>query len=204
MRKDTRFGLVLAAGLVAAVWFGTQSQGDRDLRETPEPSAQVTPEPVSVDVRSHTTSMTATATDTATNSREADGTPVSYEVQRILDGDNQTAWRAPGDGVGEVIEIAFGDPVVLTEVGLIPGYDKVDPTNGVDRFVENRRITAVEWEFSDGTTVYQSFDDSAVLQTTPVYATTDWVRIRILSTTDHGGRDFTPISEVKLFGYVSE
>ena len=35
----------------------------------------------------------------------------------------------------------------LIQVGLIPGYAKVDPTNGADRFRQERRIGEVRWRF---------------------------------------------------------
>jgi hypothetical protein len=83
---------------------------------------------------------TATASATTPDSVDAAGSPISYSAGNITDGDAQTAWRAEGDGRGVTLTLTLPSPVHLTRVGLIPGYAKVDPSNGVDRFPENRRV----------------------------------------------------------------
>jgi len=88
----------------------------------------------------------------------------------------------------------------ISSVGLIPGYAKLDPELKFDRFTQNRRILVVEWDFADGTSVRQEFLDQPTLQSVPVDATSNWVRVRIISTTEHGGRDFTAISDVEILG----
>jgi hypothetical protein len=144
---------------------------------------------------------TATASATAPDGVDAAGSPISYSAGNITDGDPQTAWRAAGDGRGVTLTLTLPSPVHLTRVGLIPGYAKVDPSNGVDRFPENRRVREVRWRFDDGTTFDQRFGDSPTMQDTAVDTTTSSVTIEILSTRpgtpDH---DYVPISEVSLVG----
>jgi hypothetical protein len=142
----------------------------------------------------------AQASATAPDSTDAAGNPVSYGVANVLDGDPATAWRVAGDGVGMEIVLNLGDAFHVTSVGLIPGYAKVDPTTDIDRFVENRRVTSVQWDFADGSSVSQTFTDSPTMQWLDVDVTTTWVRLRILGTTEDGGRDFTPISDVAVMG----
>ena len=89
----------------------------------------------------------------------------------------------------------------VTEVGLIPGYDKVDPTDGTDRFTEERRIRRVTWTFDDGVSQSQTFVDSRELQVIPIPAVlTTTIRVTIEETTPHGGRDFTAVSDVEVRG----
>ena len=91
--------------------------------------------------------------------------------------------------------------VHLTEVGLLPGYAKVDPTNGINRFYQNRRVVKVRWHFSDATTIDQAFTDKARIQRIPVDVTTTSVKIEIIATRPgHPDFDYIPISEVSLLG----
>jgi hypothetical protein len=144
---------------------------------------------------------TASASATAPDGVDAAGSPISYSAGNVTDGDPQTAWRAAGNGRGVTLTLTLPSPVHLTRVGLIPGYAKVDPSNGVDRFPENRRVREVRWRFDGGTTVDQRFGDTPTMQDTAVDTTTSSVTIEILSTRpgtpDH---DYVPISEVSLVG----
>ena len=88
----------------------------------------------------------------------------------------------------------------LTEIALIPGYAKVDPFDGTDRFFENRRVLAAHAVFDDGSSVPMTFRESPTLQPTPVDAVTTRVVIVIDQTSAHGGRDFTAVSEVTFQG----
>jgi hypothetical protein len=147
------------------------------------------------------TGATASASSTAPDNVDAAGSPVSYSAANMVDGDPQTAWRMPGDGRGETVTLTLPSAAHLTRVGLIPGYAKVDPSNGVDRFPENRRVREVRWRFEDGTTIEQRFSDRPRMQWTAVDATTSSVTIELLSSRpgdpDH---DYLPISEVSIVG----
>src|SRR5690606_40842109 len=69
------------------------------------------------------------------------GNPVSYDAINVTDGDPSTAWRKSSEdwSYDDYILITFDEPVKLTTVGLIPGYAKVDPGSGTDRFFQNHR-----------------------------------------------------------------
>jgi hypothetical protein len=143
----------------------------------------------------------ASASSTAPEGRDAAGNPVRYSASNVVDGNPQTAWRAPGDGRGVTLYLDMRGSVHLTEVGLLPGYAKVDPTNGINRFYENRRVVKVRWHFSDGTTIDQAFTDKARIQRIPVDVTTTSVKIEIIATRPgHPDFDYSPISEVSLLG----
>jgi hypothetical protein len=144
---------------------------------------------------------TASASSTAPDSVDAAGNPITYSAGNLTDGDRQTAWRVAGDGRGETVTLTLPSAVHLTKVGLIPGYAKVDPSNGVDRFPENRRVREVRWRFDDGTTVDQRFADTPVMQETEVDTTTSSVTVEVLSSRPGTpGHDYLPISEVSLVG----
>jgi len=131
---------------------------------------------------------------------------ISYDPALVHDGQLDTAWRVPGDGKGQFLRLDLAAPTLITELSLVPGYAKVDPCDGVNRFTQNRRVRKVRLSFSDGSSVEGSFTDAPTLQ--PVHfapVRTSWVQISILETypqpAGSAGRDFTPISEVVLGGW---
>jgi hypothetical protein len=143
----------------------------------------------------------AEASATAPDGVDDAGNPVSYDADNVLDDDPSTAWRAKGSGRRVVLGLRLQAPAHITQVGLIPGYAKTDPTTGKDRFRENRRIREVRWHFSNGTILPQRFQDEPTMQHIPVDQTADWVLIEIRTTVagdpDH---DYTAISDVSILG----
>lgn len=143
----------------------------------------------------------ASASATAPDNVDAAGSLVSYAASNVVDGDPRTAWRVPGDGLGVTVTVTLPSSARLSRVGLIPGYAKVDPKSGVDRFPQNRRISEVRWHFDDGTTVDQRFADKPSMQRTAVDVTTSSVTIEIVTTRPGDPHhDYVPISEVSLVG----
>ncbi len=142
------------------------------------------------------------ASAVAPDSEDDAGRPVSYAATNIVDHDPATAWRMPGDGTGAQITLTFDTPVRLTSVGLIPGYAKVDPSTGQDRFTQNRRITAVTWQVAGQPDIRQEFTDEARLQSLPVDESASEITLVIDGTRAPGDRDFTAISDVELQGTV--
>lgn len=178
---------------------GADGSDGRDTEATgPQPSVSET---VTAPVPQQLAPIGASASATAPSSTDEAGNAVTYKVENVLDGDPTTAWRVSGDGAGIQIVFDFGGAVHLTELGLIPGYAKVDPS-GTDRFVQNRRLVTVQWDFADGTVLNQTFLDEPTMQTLPADITTTWARLTVISTTEDGGRDFTPISDVWFEGTV--
>jgi hypothetical protein len=147
------------------------------------------------------------ASSVAEPGMDASGKPISYEPQNIVDGKPDTAWRVAGDGVEQWVQLDFEAEVSVASIGLIPGYDKIDPSDGADRFAQNRVVKIVRFEFSDGSSVRASFEQSRAMQFVafeqPIR--TRSIRIVVEQTyppppTEQGGRDFTPISEVQVLG----
>ncbi|MBK9713503.1 MAG: protein kinase [Kouleothrix sp.] len=132
--------------------------------------------------------------------------PVSYDPANVADGESDTAWRVDGDGGGAWIELGFASEVRVTKVGIIPGYAKVDPFDGTDRFSQNRVVRRVRLEFSGGASQEATFAQQRAMQFVelPAPVRTHLVRVVILETypppEGEAGRDFTPISEVAVQG----
>jgi hypothetical protein len=192
-----------AAAAEAAIPATTVTVPGPTLGAPPEtlPTASSPPQVAGDSEAELATGATASASDTAPDSVNAANNPITYSAGNLTDGDRETAWRAKGDGRGVTVTLTLPSPAHLTGVGLIPGYAKVDPTSGVNRFPENRRVREVRWHFDDGTTVDQRFDDNPTMQAATVDTTTSSVTIELLSTRpgtpDH---DYVPISEVSLVG----
>ena len=128
------------------------------------------------------------------------GQTTTYDPANVLDGNNATAWRTAGDGTGQSLQFTLPGNTHLVQVGLIPGYDKIDDCSGADRFAQMRKITGVKWTFADGTSVTQSFTPDRTMQTINVNVVTTSVLLEITGTTGANGLDYTPISEVSLIG----
>jgi hypothetical protein len=60
-------------------------------------------------------------------SRDKFGTLIEYDAQNVVDGRADTAWRCPGSGIGESVEVDLGRWMPITRIGLLPGYAKTDP-----------------------------------------------------------------------------
>jgi zinc ribbon protein len=209
-RSSRRPGLVVAAvvgGL--AVLAAAAFAGYQLTREDPvaEPSGTTQPRSVGDGER---LLPAATASCTASKSRDSTGNVTTYEPELVNDGDGATAWRCDGDGLGERLVLQFPDAVHLTSVGLVPGIVKVDPGDGTDRFEQNNKIAGVRWTFDDDE-VEQAFEPTRDLQRTSVDVTTRTVTIEILRVVpgheveneDGVAQPATgksPISEVELRG----
>jgi LysM repeat protein len=145
----------------------------------------------------------ASATCQAPNSQEANGTPIVFAATNVLDHNPGTAWRCAAPATGERLTIALSGETHLTSVGLIGGYNKVDPLTGVDRWPQNHRVRTVRWTFSDGTTVEQTLTDSREMQSISVDVTTTSVTLEVLSTFPPSGPDpkeMVVVAEVQLIG----
>ncbi|HWS31155.1 MAG TPA: hypothetical protein VN408_00275 [Actinoplanes sp.] len=160
-----------------------------------EPSA--TPDTIRLDVAS------VTATSTADSAQDAGGSTVTFDADNVADNDPETAWRTPGTGIGESLTFTFSRPVHLTSVGVIPGYAKLDPTSGVNRFTENRRVEQARFDFGGGIVNDYSFSDSTESQTYTIEMITDSVTVTILDSTDKTKRNYTALSEIAFYGWVN-
>lgn len=156
------------------------------------------------EVQELSASVSASSTATpGTESTEAGRRQVVYDADNVLDGVLATAWRTPGDGRGEALTFVLDGERLVTRVGLVPGYAKDDPATKEDRFLQNRRITAVRWVFDGGASYEQVIEQPSrtmAVETLPEPVRTTAVRLEIAETTEAPARDNTAISEVLLEG----
>ena len=148
--------------------------------------------------------VSVTATCQASPGVDSSGAAVTYEPQHTLDFYPDTAWRCPGSAIGAQLTFSFSGPVTIATVGLVPGYAKIDPADGTQRFTENRTVTAVTWRYENGTFAQQipaptsSMTDGRL----PTPVQTDRIVLEISGTGNDGAvRDFTAISDVRFTGH---
>lgn len=137
--------------------------------------------------RAVVTPRVARASCRSADSVDAGGRKVSYSAMNTIDGRKTSAWRCDGNGKGETVRFHFKNKQRLVAVGLVPGYAKTDPFNGVDRYRENRRIKRVRWTFDRGRFIEQRFDHrpgNRSLQKIRIPAVkTDTVTVKIIGST---------------------
>ncbi len=206
-RRRTELGILVAAAVgallvlpVAAVaqWQPEISSGAPVVGPaTPGPSASQAPAPTLVPLPPDAVAASGYAED----SLDASGEVVTFVPADAVDGDVGTAWRVPGDGVGDHLVLSWYEPVVVNKITVVPGYAKVDEVDGTDRFYQNRRVVQAALIFDDDYAQTVTFADTRDPQWVDVPAvTTSELTVRILSTTEPGERDFAAISEILVEG----
>jgi hypothetical protein len=145
---------------------------------------------------------TLTASAQAPRHQDCAGNWFTYEPENVIDGQDDTAWRIPGEGEGEWIALRYPRPVKVSAIGIIPGHDKIDSECGIDRFFSLHVVHEVFIEFSDGTAVPKRFDRNRSKQWLHLdspKATTS-VRVEIKRTYPPGDDsvDETAISEIEI------
>lgn len=128
------------------------------------------------------------------------GDSLDFGGRNMIDGIDRTTWRMDGDGTGKTLVLQLEGTRRVLSVGLIPGFDAVDPCDGTDRFATNRRITDVTWEFDDGSRVEQRLIDVATVQRIDVDATTTRIKLHLDGVTANPEDDFTAVSELVVRG----
>lgn len=139
------------------------------------------------------------ASATAAPSRDAAGAAVTFDADNLVDGDVGTAWRVNGRGAGTMLTFTFDPPVQVAAMYVVPGYARVDPLDGSDRFTQNGRVTSVRLTASDGRSVVAALADSPNWSTLTLGSTLSWVRMEIVGSAP-GERNFTAMSEVAFVG----
>ncbi len=157
-----------------------------------------------------TRQTTATVPATAPPNQDTSGNLVNYEARNMFDGVPETCWRMPGDGSGDVITLQLPEPTTVTSVGLINGYAKTARDGGatLNWYTGNRRITAVDWTFDDGTTVSQDLQETRAVQSIEVDPVeTSSIELRLVEVSAPGtgpsARNYTAISDIALIGTAS-
>ena len=147
----------------------------------------------------------ATADCQAGPSTDGGGGPVRYDPELAADGDPSTAWRCDGSGTGKTLTFSVAPGTQITEVGLVNGYAKVDPTTKANRYREYRRISEVRWTVGDATFTQELEDGAAALQTMTIpLQEAQEVSVTVTRSTAPGSKARTRnavfVSEVALSG----
>jgi len=189
------------ASVIAVVVIAVVTNRDPRLFGSEQPTA-ATSASSSAAVLSPVQPAQVSASCQAPDATDDAGAAVSYAPGHLSDGDPSTAWRCPGNGVGQSITFTFARPTSLAQVGLINGYAKVDPASGVHRYAEYRRATQVTWALPGGVAIQQTLTDGLeTMQQRDIPAvTTSQVTLTIDSATTPGSnqstRDAIVLSEV--------
>jgi serine/threonine-protein kinase len=221
-------GMLIVIGVLVLMLLPRLYEPSLNMAAPPGPSIQVATEPVTIDLgpvaeqpqpvpeQPQATAAPpeaislvpsgARASATSAPNIDSQGNPVSYDAANAIDGRRDTAWRVDGDGSGQSLQIEFASDVSIAKIGVIAGYDKVDPFDNTDRFAQNRVVQRVRLEFSDGTSQEATFAQQREMQFVqlPQPVRTRWVRLVIVNTYPplqaEDTRDFTPVSEVVVQG----
>jgi hypothetical protein len=140
------------------------------------------------------------ATAQAISGRDGCGQAIAYDAAYTIDGNAATAWRTKGNGTGQRLDFTLPAATRVLQVGLIPGYAKVDACNSADRFLQYRRILAVRWTFDGNGPLEQNLVEKPSMQMVGVDATATHVTLEILKVTDGPQLDWTAISDVMIAG----
>ena len=134
--------------------------------------------------------LSAKATLRASSTLKTSGS-TSYGVANLIDGDPETCWAegVKGYGRGEWFEFAFATPVTVSQIQVLPGYDR--KTDDYDRWFANGRLKSCNLDFSDGSHKECTVKDSRTLQTITFVTPHTVTKVRVTIT------DVYPASEGK-------
>lgn len=167
---------------------------------TPTDAPTITPQPTPTSQALAIRPASVNASAFAPQGVDGCGTSNSYDPTKAVDGQTDTAWRVQGSAGGEWIELSFREPIQVTEVGLVAGFDKIDPCDGTDRFFQGRIVRKARLEFDGGERV----DVSLLAVRSIQYVTipdirTQRLRVVILeSSPPANGRDLAALSEIEV------
>ena len=140
---------ILALSLLVAFSVGRLFVFDTDptpvVTVSPPPTPSLTSTGTSADdgLVAYTDAVVVTPALTAAGACLNDVSRDTPEM--LLDNDPGTIWRCHGQGVGEMVSFTFSGRRPLVGVRLVNGN-----TAWADRYLQERRIVALRWEFDDG------------------------------------------------------
>ena len=123
---------------------------------------------------------------------------ISHDADKIIDGDNKTAWceNANGDGIGETITISLSEDCVIHGIKILNGYQKSD-----DLYYKNSRPSSLDIYFSDGQYESINLTDNLGWQTFDFdnYYISNTIEISIQDVYPGSKYDDTLITEIKIY-----
>ena len=127
----------------------------------------------------------------------------AYSARFALDGAPDTAWveGVDGSGIGQWIEVDFGEPVEIYYVGVDIGYDKSNYL-----FRANNRLRTATITLANGIEIQHSFSDIRGIQMVPMMDAAGNPRIsdslKLVIEEIYQGRryDDTAVAEIEVWG----
>lgn len=136
-------------------------------------------------------------------SQDSEGNAVCYPASNVIDGETATAWREEmSDGLW--IEVELPQPLLVTQIAIVGGYDKIDPYNGSDRWRQNHRPRHVRVYLDPTPEGVHELADTREWQEIEIEPQrAQWVRLEIVDTYPplEGSRTYVAISEIRVIGY---
>ena len=170
---------------------------------TSEVAAQAAPATPAQIVASLVVPASAQASSAAPCSRDSQSNPVCYTAENLIDGILTTAWR---DTLSNkpTLSLELSETMVITKIGFVSGYDKVDAFDGVDRWHQNyrpRRISIALDGVEDD--VYKLTDTREWQAIDLLPRPTRRIELTILDgyAPLEGNRPYVAISEIVFLGY---
>jgi len=127
----------------------------------------------------------------------------TFTADNLLDDNLWSSWqpvRKPNGGVGQFIQLTFDAPQVVTGLEIYNGFRLVDELG--DLYAMNNRIKDGELQFSDGTSMAITFEDSPVQVTfnLPEAKTLAWVKLVVKSVYKGSRWNDLAVSELHVLG----
>src|SRR5215210_6217190 len=200
------------------IWNVSKAGGEWKLDSQEEAHATSTQVPITfanegrtesaVDGKTKQANLKSVKTSATANAApDSSGNWVTYEPEKVVDGQPDTAWQvaledddvtyqeavdgqpdtawqvAFKDGEEPWVSLEYDKPITISRVGIIPGYSKKDPADGTDRFYQMYAVRKARIEFSSGESTEVDFEQDPEMKFVEVPNTeTTFVRVEILDT----------------------
>ena len=127
-----------------------------------------------------------------------------YPASNVADGDPGTVWQEDRKDkpLRKYLFLTFEQPVTVTRIGMIVGFDRTEPGMG-DLWLLNNRLSKAEFAFSDGKVMFHEFEDARGMQyfdVSPPHASLN-LKITVLEVLKGTWFYDNAVSEVEVWGY---
>ena len=121
----------------------------------------------------------------------------SFQATNLLDSDLSTPWQegAKGTGQGEWVRFDLSEPMELSSLQILNGYQKDD-----QRYLGTPRVRLIKVEYSSGATQLVELadvKDPQIIESTT--EAVEWVKVIIVSVYPGGQWEDAAISEVRIY-----
>lgn len=174
---------------------------------TPIPTHTRTPTPVSSNLAPLAEIIASSYAEEGKDTCKPPNT-TNFHPSNLSDGELTTAWRVEGDPTQDYVLFTFARPAIVQRIAIVPGYAKSDAcTPSLNWCTINQVPKTIRLTFDDGSYEILNLERRCSWQYVSfVSVETQTIRLTILDTYPASDpkvqRDFTPISEIQVFGYL--